>query len=71
MFVGDHPQLFSDSRSKTLTLDRAYVDEKELSERLESLLGKKILKVNIRRVDLVNDSTVVNVRYRVDSNSGE
>jgi hypothetical protein len=71
MFVGDHPQLFSDSRSKTLTLDKAYLDEKELAERLGSLLGKKILKVNVRRVDLVNDSTVVNVRYRVEANADE
>ena len=71
MFVGDHPQLFSDSRSKTLTLDKAYLDEKELAERLGSLLGKKILKVNVRRVDLVNDSTVVNVRYRVEADSDE
>ena len=71
MFIGDHPQLFADSRSKTLTLDRAYVDEKELSERLESLINGEILKINVRRVDLINDSTVVNVRYKLNQNSGD
>ena len=71
MFIGDHPQLFADSRSKTLTLDRAYVDEKELSERLESLINGEILRINVRRVDLINDSTVVNVRYKLNQNSGD
>ena len=71
MFIGDHPQLFADSRSKTLTLDRAYVDEKELSKRLESLINGEILRINVRRVDLINDSTVVNVRYKLNQNSGD
>ena len=64
MFIGDHPQLFADSRSKTLTLDRAYVDEKELSERLESLINGEILKINVRRVD--RDTTLFLLRSGVD-----
>ena len=69
MFIGDHPRLFADSRSKTLTLDKAYIDEEELSERLKSLVNGEVLKVNVRRVDLINDSTVVNVRYKTNQNS--
>lgn len=63
LFIGDHPSLFAKSRSQTVTLDVAYTDEDELKERLESLLGARVRRLKVRRLNLVNDSTVVDVRY--------
>ena len=42
-------------------------DETELITRLESMLGGTVVRLKVRRVDLVNDSTVVDVRYRMNS----
>ena len=35
----------------------------ELKERLESLLGARVRRMKVRRLSLVNDTTVVDVRY--------
>lgn len=64
LFVGDHPRLFAGYRDQVMTLDTAYTDEQELTDRLESLLGARITRVKVKRVDLVNDTTVVDVRFR-------
>jgi len=64
VYIGDHPRLFPRSRNQTVTLDRAHTDETELTARLEDMLGGRIVRLKVRRVDLVNDSTVVDVRYR-------
>lgn len=65
LFVGDHPWLFRHNRHQTVTLDVAYTDEAQLVERLEQLLGGSVRKVKVKRLNLVNDTTVVDVRYRV------
>ncbi len=67
LFVGGHPRLFSNTRSQVMTLDTAYTDEAALRARLESLLGSDIHRMKVRRVDLVNDTTVVDVRFSVAS----
>lgn len=64
VFVADHPRLFGDYRRHNLTLDRAFTDERALTQHLEHLFGAAIHQVTIRKVDLVNDTTVVEVRYR-------
>ena len=61
----DHPRLFGGSRHQNVTLDAAVTDEAELVARLETLLGGKVRKLRVKRVDLVNDTTVVDVRYEV------
>jgi len=66
LFVGDHPRLFATSRHQIVTLDEAFTNEGELVIRLESLLGGSVKRVKVKKVDLVNDSTVVDVRYIVD-----
>lgn len=66
MLVGDHPRLFPQTRNQTVTLDAAYADEAELTLRLEDLLGGSIRRVKVKRLDLVNDTTVVAVRYDVE-----
>lgn len=65
LYVGDHPRLFTDGRHQTVTLDAAYTDEDELVARLEGLLNGRVQKMKVKTVDLVNDTTVVDVRYRL------
>ena len=70
LYVGDHPDLFPRYRNQIVNLDAAYTDETALVMRLESLLNAKVHRVTVRKVDLVNDTTSVDVRYelaRVDT----
>ena len=65
ILVGDHPRLFARYRVQTVTLDQAIPDETELVERLERLLGARVRGVAVRRLDLVEDTTVVEVRFQL------
>ena len=65
IFVGDHPALFARYRLQCVTLDRAYPDETELRQVLEGMLGARVHRVSVQKLDLVNDSTVVEVRYQL------
>ena len=70
LYVGDHPDLFARYRNQIVNLDSAYTDETALVMRLESLLNAKVHRITVRKVDLVNDTTSVDVRYelpRVDT----
>jgi Domain of unknown function (DUF4956) len=63
--VADHPALLAGYRTQNITLDRAYTDEHDLRLRLEEMLNADVRRVTIRRTDLVEDTTVVEVRYRL------
>ncbi|SCF46827.1 protein of unknown function (DUF4956) [Micromonospora matsumotoense] len=63
MFVGDHPRLLRRYRRHVIVLDSAVTDSVALTAHLEQLLGARVHNVNVERVDLVNDTTVVDVRY--------
>ncbi len=65
MFIGDHPSLFGGYRQQTLVLDRAIADENQLLAELNRVLGADIRHYTTKRLDLVNDSMVVDVRYRL------
>ncbi|GGM50128.1 DUF4956 domain-containing protein [Microbacterium saperdae] len=65
MFIADHPRLLSRSRQLTMTLDRAIGDESELVAQLERVLGGTVTQVSILQLDFVNDTTQVDVRYRI------
>lgn len=65
LWFADHPRLLGRYRVQVLTLDRAFVDEQELIAHLTTLLGGQIRGVTVRRVDLVNDTTSLEVRYEV------
>ncbi len=65
LFVGDHPRLFSRTRTQTVTLGAAYTSEVQLTERLEEMLGCRVRRLKVRRINLVNDTTVVDVRYEL------
>lgn len=65
LFVGDHPRLFRRYRQQTLVLDSAFTSEEELACHVAVLLGARVRSLQVRRLDLVNDTTVVDVRYQV------
>lgn len=70
VFVGDHPRLFARYRTQSVYLDVAYTDETALIERLEDMLGARVHRVSVRRVDLVYDTTLVDVRYQLPGPTG-
>ena len=57
--------LFAGYRVQTITLDEAIADEQRLVERLEALLGGRVHRLHVRRLDLVNDTTVVEARFQL------
>lgn len=63
MFIADHPRLFRRTRQQTVNLDSAFTDETALAAQLEELLGGRVRSVQIRQLDLVNDTTLVDVRF--------
>ena len=65
LWVGDHPALMRRNRNQVVTLDRAISDENELITELEDLLGAHVRSVDLKSLDLVNDTTIVEVHYRL------
>ncbi|MBM9468429.1 DUF4956 domain-containing protein [Nakamurella leprariae] len=63
MFVGDHPALFQRYRHQVVVLDRAFPRESDLVAHLEEMLGARVHRVVVQRLDLVNDTTTVEARY--------
>ena len=63
MFLGDHPKLFRRYRHQQIVLDRAWPDETALIAHLEHTLGARVHRIAVQRLDLVNDTTTVEVRY--------
>ena len=69
VFVADHPRLLVGYRRQVISLDAAYTDEVVLIARLEQLLHADVRHLIIEKLDLVNDTTVVDVRYRLRDRS--
>lgn len=63
LWFGDHPRLLGRYRVQLLTLDRAFVDEQQLIAHLTNVLACDVRGVSIRRVDFVNDTTYLEVRF--------
>lgn len=63
LFVGDHPRLFRRARQQSIVVDQAFTDEAALTAHLEALLGGRVRHVAVKSLDLVNDTTVVDVRF--------
>jgi hypothetical protein len=64
MYVVDHPRLTARAQRQTIILDRAYPDRGQLQAALESLLDAQIRHLVVERLDLVADTTVVDVRFK-------
>ncbi len=65
LFVADHPRLFRGHRNQTITLDAAYPDERVAIAQLETLLGAEVTRLRIKKLDLVNDTTIVDVCFKL------
>lgn len=63
--VGDHPRLLPRYRAQLMHLDAAFTDHTALVAHLEGLLGARVHVAVVQRVDLVLDTTLVDVRYEV------
>lgn len=66
MWLADHPALYRGYRRQIVTVDRAIENEHTLGAHLEQRLGADIKHVTVMKLDLVNDTTTVDVRYRLD-----
>jgi hypothetical protein len=64
MFIADHPQLYKGYKQELVVLDKAYPVEKEMIAALSEMLNADVKKATIKRLDFVNDSTWVDVRYK-------
>jgi hypothetical protein len=67
VFVVDHPSINKNYRQQELLLDRAFANEAELVAHLSDLLQADIKRATVRRLDLVRDTTLVDVRFRLAS----
>lgn len=67
MFLGDHPRLFRGYRRQVMILDSAIPDQVALVARLEQILGARVHRVRVRKLDLVNDTTNVEVIFTCGS----
>lgn len=65
IFVGDNPRLLQRYRQQVIVLDRAIPDELALIAHLEGLLSARVHGVTVQRLDLVDDTTTVDVRYQL------
>ena len=63
MWVAGHPRLYAQHRQQLMVLDTAFTDETALVAHLERSLGGQVHQVTVQRVDLVNDTTTVDVRF--------
>jgi hypothetical protein len=63
LYVGDHPRLLRGYRQQVVVVDRAFGDHAALVAHLEQLLGARVHGATVQRLDLVDDTTVVDVRY--------
>jgi len=64
MWLADSTRFARNVNRTTVTLDRAYPNESDLKVALAHLLDADILHLVVERLDIVRDTTVVDVRYR-------
>ncbi|GGD69933.1 DUF4956 domain-containing protein [Microbacterium murale] len=65
LWAADHPALLGRSRHQIIHVDRAIADEAQLRAELESRLGATVTSLTVQHLDLVDDTTLVDVRYRL------
>ena len=65
MFVGDSRNLLKRYRHQVIIVDRAIADETALIAHLEGLLTARVHGVTVQQLDLVDDTTTVDVKYQL------
>ena len=71
LWVADHPRLLGGHERQVVVLDRAVSDSAVLTARLENQLGARVLGAQVVKLDLVNDTTMVDVRFRRDRSGSQ
>lgn len=71
LWVADHPRLLGGHERQVVVLDRAVSDSAVLTARLENQLGARVLGAQVVKLDLVNDTTTVDVRFRRDRSGSQ
>jgi Domain of unknown function (DUF4956) len=69
VFVVDHPGLNRRYRRQEVLLDRAFANDTDLHAHLAELFQAEVFQATVRRLDIVHDTTLVDVRYRVRSDT--
>lgn len=69
--IGDSPRVARRTAGQQLLLDRCHTDRVALVAHLEGLLDATVLSAKVVRADLVNDTTLVDVRYLPGERSGQ
>jgi len=64
MGIVDSPKVLGKFSSQTIVLDHVVTDPGELIAKLEEVVGGRVMSYSIRKKDLVDDVTVVDVRYQ-------
>ncbi|WP_300078985.1 DUF4956 domain-containing protein [Propioniciclava sp.] len=64
LYIADHPRVLSGWQRQVLVLDRAIADQTALVAALEQRLGARVLSAQTIKLDLVTDTTTVDVRFR-------
>ncbi|BDV31223.1 DUF4956 domain-containing protein [Microbacterium terricola] len=70
MWAADHPALLARSRHQVIRVDRAITDEGELRAELAARLGGPVTSLTVQELDLVNDTTLVDVRWKAAISTG-
>lgn len=61
--IADAPAVMRRNRHQVVMLDHAFADEPTLIAHLEKLLGARVRSFEVQQLDLVDDTTLVDVRY--------
>ena len=69
MWAGGHPRLMRRYRQQQVVVDRAFTDEAALIAHLEDLFDARVHQVTVQQVDLVDDTTTVDVRLELGARS--
>ncbi len=69
VFVGDHPRIIEANSHQTVLLDRAHTDDTKLRSELATLLNAHIHRVDVLKLDLLEQTTLVDVRFRPNRNT--
>lgn len=64
VFIGDHSRLTSVNQRQVVLLDRVHVNPDELKSELGTLLNGQVHRVDIREIDMLKQTTLVDVRFR-------
>jgi Domain of unknown function (DUF4956) len=66
LFVTDHPKISSANQRQVVLLDRVHTDPLELRSELGTLLNAHIHRVDVRKLDTLQQTTLVDVRFRAN-----